>query len=125
MSDGRSATARGYGEAHKRLRRKYEAIVQSGDAICCRCGGWIDPLDSRGWDLDHADHDRTEYLDGPTGPTSHAGCNRAAGSRRGNRSRAMQRAVDPDSTHTFVDRDTGRRYWWSRQWLPHAIRREK
>jgi len=117
---------KGYGEAHKRLRRQLEAVVKAGDAICCRCGLPIDPHDPRGWDLDHSDHDRTEYNDGPTGPMAHVRCNRTAGSRRAVRARARKRALDPKSgtDHSFIDPVSGRKYWWSRPWLAGVVRRE-
>lgn len=62
---------RGYGNAHKRLRAKYEPLVRSGEAICWRCGRLIDPNGT--WDLGHDDNDRTKYR----GP-EHVSCNRGA-----------------------------------------------
>jgi hypothetical protein len=54
-SRGKSV-ARGYGEAHRRLRVKLAQIVAAGKAVCSRCGGWIAPDEP--WDLDHSDDGR-------------------------------------------------------------------
>lgn len=66
--------ARLYGPTHRALRRRWDAAVQSGAAICARCGLHISPGEP--WDLDHHDTDKTAYL----GP-SHARCNRATEGR--------------------------------------------
>lgn len=66
--------ARGYGAAHQRKRAKVKRTVDSGDAYCWRCGGWLDP--TQPWDLGHDDHDRSIYR----GP-EHIACNRATNGR--------------------------------------------
>lgn len=73
---------RGYGTAHRKLRKQYEHLVASGEATCWRClangltpdQARIDP--TQPWDLGHDDHDRTQYR----GP-EHVTCNRGAPSK--------------------------------------------
>lgn len=81
-----STTARGYGSAHQRERRRWAAVVDAGNAYCWRCGGHIPPA-SR-WDLGHDDHDRTIYR----GP-EHTGCNRSAGARKGGQRKALRALI--------------------------------
>ena len=69
-----SAEQRGYGKSHRAERRRWLPIVASGQAYCAHCGGWIDPHDPDGFDLDHDPDDRTQYL-----RPSHRRCNRGAG----------------------------------------------
>jgi hypothetical protein len=64
------ANDRGYGRAHRRLRKRWARVVAVGDAYCGRCGKWISP--EAPWDLGHHDFDRSVY----TGP-EHRRCNRA------------------------------------------------
>jgi hypothetical protein len=71
----KSRVRRGYGQAHKAMRKRYAAEVASGQAVCGRCGNWIEPGEP--WDLGHND-DRSGY----TGP-EHRSCNRRAGGRAG------------------------------------------
>ena len=61
-----------YGEAHRKVRRRWAPKVRAGKVNCARCGEPI--LPSEKWDLDHDDDDpnRRRYL----GP-SHRRCNRA------------------------------------------------
>ena len=84
-----SAARRGYGYKHKRLRLRWKAIVDSGQACCAGCGGWIAP--GSAWHLDH-DDTRQAYLG-----VSHAKCNVIAGAKRGyqaqQRSFAIRRAM--------------------------------
>jgi hypothetical protein len=68
-------SARGYGAEHQAVRKKYAALVASGEATCARCGQPISP--GAQFDLDDAD-DRNGYLG-----VSHSRCNRLAGARLG------------------------------------------
>ena len=72
-----SASARGYGAAHAKERRRWKPIVERGEATCCICGYAIDPGTS--WHLDHTE-DRTGYRG-----VAHAECNIRDGARRGAR----------------------------------------
>jgi len=71
--------ARGYGGAHRALRKRLAPLVASGQMRCARCGGII--LPGTPFDLGHADGDRTRYHG-----LEHAACNR--GARSGGRYRA-------------------------------------
>jgi hypothetical protein len=63
---------RGYGSAHDARRRQVTPLVNSGNAVCSRCGNPISPREQ--WHLDHADN-RQGYIG-----VAHAYCNlRAAG----------------------------------------------
>ena len=53
-----TATARGYGAAHRRARAEWDTRVQRGGICCQRCGGPITPGEP--WHLDH-DDDRSRY----------------------------------------------------------------
>lgn len=66
-----STTERGYGAAHQKERKRWEPIVEAGNATCDRCNTPIEP--GTPWDLGHND-DRTGY----TG-AEHQDCNRRAG----------------------------------------------
>jgi hypothetical protein len=66
-----STTARGYGSAHRALRKRLAPLVASGQKRCARCGGLI--LPGTAFDLGHADGDRTRYHG-----LEHAVCNRGA-----------------------------------------------
>ena len=71
-----TATQRGYGTAHQKLRRSWQTRIDSGEPVTCwRCGTPIRPGDT--WDLGHADHDRTRT----NGPECQP-CNRATSTRR-------------------------------------------
>jgi len=75
---------RGYGSKHVKERQRYSRLVKSGNALCARCQGPIDPNEE--WHLDHTD-DRQGYL----GP-SHARCNVAAAAKpRTGRARVRSR----------------------------------
>ena len=72
--------ANGYGQAHKRLRKHWDALVKQGGVCCTRCRLPIQPDEP--WDLDHDDIDRTQYR----GP-SHRKCNRATRTHKAQRRR--------------------------------------
>jgi hypothetical protein len=95
--------ARGYNEAHKRLRAHWAPKVSRGDVCCARCGRPIPPAglgpcpavrngrrcgkDHGNWVLGHDDWDRSIYL----GP-EHACCSTAAATRK---RVAVRRATRP------------------------------
>src|SRR4051812_32548558 len=113
---------RGYGAVHQERRRQVAPIVESGRAVCVRCGEPIDPGER--WDLGHDDIDRTRY----TGP-EHARCNRATAARRQPVVRVV--AIPPDDPERGIfygppDSDTGKPRPWSRPWFPwrDELRRE-
>lgn len=60
-----------------RERKRWQALVDAGRAVCCRCGQRIAP--GAPFDLDHHDHDRSRYIG-----VAHPSCNRSAGARKGN-----------------------------------------
>jgi hypothetical protein len=63
---------RGYGSVHDARRRQVTPLVDSGNAVCSRCGNPISPREQ--WHLDHADN-RQGYIG-----VAHKYCNlRAAG----------------------------------------------
>jgi hypothetical protein len=67
-----STSHRGYGNAHRKLRKQWEPRVSSGTVNCWRCGQLIQRREP--WDLGHDDADRTKYR----GP-EHIKCNRSHG----------------------------------------------
>ena len=75
----KSREARGYGQAHRRMREIVAKTVEAGEAYCARCGHLIAP--GAPWDLGHSD-DRLTW----TGP-EHRYCNRSAAARRGNKAK--------------------------------------
>jgi hypothetical protein len=75
-----SAKERGYGTAHKRLRKQWAQAVAVGNVLCTRCNTLI--LPGSPWDLGHDDGNRNVY----TGP-EHRACNRATADRTRRRSR--------------------------------------
>jgi hypothetical protein len=81
-----SRHTRGYGSVHDARRRQVTPLVNSGRAVCSRCGGPISPGER--WHLDHSD-DRRGYAG-----VAHAYCNlRAAGIKTAqlrNASRALR-----------------------------------
>ena len=72
MPSSGSTKQRGYGNAHRKLRKQWELRVATGVIDCWRCGQRIGRGDD--WDLGHDDADRSKYR----GP-EHIGCNRSAG----------------------------------------------
>lgn len=52
-----STTARGYGTAHQKLRKRWVPKVAAGTVSCWRCGQRLNPLED--WDLGHDDLDRS------------------------------------------------------------------
>ena len=77
--------ARGYGAEHRRLRARYQRVIDAGveSVWCVRCGLQI--LPKQPFDLDHDDFDRSLYL----GP-AHRHCNRSAAAVKGNKLRAQR-----------------------------------
>lgn len=67
-------SARGYGPKHDAVRERMRPVVESGTALCVRCGRPIAP--DAEWAADHDDVDRSRYR----GP-AHKRCNDAAGGR--------------------------------------------
>jgi hypothetical protein len=86
--ESRSSSARGYGTAHQAERRRWGLVVEAGQALCCRCGGWIAP--GSPFHLDHRD-DKLGYLG-----VSHAACNLRAAARKGNAVMRENRQVVPE-----------------------------
>lgn len=69
-----SASARGYGTVHRKLRARYQRRMDAGERFACwRCGCDINP---RAWQLGHDDLDRTLWR-GPECPP----CNLATAGR--------------------------------------------
>lgn len=67
---------RGYGNAHRSLRKAFIPEHQAGTLICWRCREVILPTEP--FDLGHDDNDRTMYR----GAEHSNRCNRAAGGRK-------------------------------------------
>src|SRR5699024_117285 len=70
-----TATQRGYGHAHQRLRAKWEPIVEAGNVHCWRCKQRIEPSDN--WHLGHDDNNREAYR-----VPEHATCNTSAAGKK-------------------------------------------
>ena len=79
MATRQGTTARGYGSQHQAERKRWEPIVEAGEATCARCHKPLAPNEP--FDLGHND-DRTEW----TGP-EHVKCNRSAGAKNANAAR--------------------------------------
>lgn len=75
----RARTAQYASPAHRRMRAALKALVDAGQARCCRCRRPILPGTS--WHADHTD-DRTGYLG-----AAHASCNLRAAAVKGARKR--------------------------------------
>ena len=78
----RSTEERGYGQAHRRERAKWQRRLDRGEVIACHALLCLEPdvpiVSGMRWDLGHT-VDRTAW----TGP-EHVGCNRSEGATRGN-----------------------------------------
>lgn len=79
---------RGYSAKHRAERKRWQSVVEAGDAVCCRCDFPIAP--EADWHLDHAE-DRETYLG-----VSHARCNLRAGGQKGRRNARRRRRVAAD-----------------------------
>jgi hypothetical protein len=82
---------RGYGQRHRELRRKWQAVVDAGAATCGRCGELVAP--GARWHLGHLDGSKMEYRENPV---EHEACNIAAR----NRYHARRRAELAEALHT-------------------------
>lgn len=71
-----SPDQRGYGHYHRKLRAKWQGLINEGGVNCTRCGRGI-PTGDRTWHLGHDDEDRTKYR----GP-EHGSCNVGAASKK-------------------------------------------
>lgn len=86
-----TASARGYGYAHQKRRKRAAKQVAAGEAYCWRClregrsrgEAWIAP--DQPWDLGHDDEDRDVYCGPECLP-----CNRGTGRRRATRKRPTE-----------------------------------
>lgn len=80
MAGKGSTTQRGYGTPHQKLRKRWQARIDSGEEVVCwRCAEQGEPhpiLPGDAWDLGHDDTDRGRYR----GPECVAG-NRATNGR--------------------------------------------
>ena len=74
-----SREERGYGHAHRELRKAFIPEHQAGTLICWRCREIIPPNEP--FDLGHDDEDRTIYR----GAEHARRCNRAAAGRKSHR----------------------------------------
>ena len=82
-----STTARGYGWTHQTERKRWDIVVQAGNALCVRCYLPIAP--GTPFHLDHRD-DKLGYLG-----VSHARCNLRAAGKRGNELMRARKALNP------------------------------
>ena len=83
-----TATQRGYGAPHKRLRARWQAAIDNGAApLCPRCH--LPVTRGQAWDLGH--NDRRDGYNGP----EHASCNRKAGAANSNRMREHWNKQEP------------------------------
>lgn len=90
-----TSAERGYGGAHKRLRKQLEPHVASGQATCWRCNQPIRADEP--WDLGHDDNDRTRYR----GPEHANRCNRAAAGRKAAANRTARQRPSVDKTRQW------------------------
>lgn len=90
-----STTARGYGTAHRALRRWWEPRVARGIVRCAQCGHPI--RKGEAWDLGHDETNRTRYA-GPQHAMIGARC-------RGNRSEGASKRgrVEPTAPAPLPD----------------------
>ena len=86
------------GQVSRAERARWSPLVESGGAMCCRCGKPIRPdpgRPGRGWEPDHWPVAR-EFGGTETRP-AHARCNRSAGGRRGAQITNARRGVGASS----------------------------
>jgi hypothetical protein len=91
-----ATAARGYGWRHQQQRAKVKRLVDAGQAVCWRCGGWIPPGSK--WDLGHLDGHRDVYA----GP-EHRSCNRATSTHREQRRGRGATGAAPAAALQFFD----------------------
>lgn len=87
-----SASSRGYGKAHRQLRKQWEPIVAAGGVGCWRCGRVINP--GTPWHLGHSDWGNVTK-----GPEC-VKCNLSAAARKGRLVQTLRKRDRP----TVVDR---------------------
>lgn len=97
-----------YGHFHRKLRREWDARVQTGGVDCSACGGPIYP--GAAWDLGHVPNS-SQYA----GP-QHRECNRRTGAtgERG-RNSASQQQRDPNPPPQCARSLDHNRYWSARR----------
>lgn len=99
--DRPSATERGYGQEHRKLRKRWAKRVAAGGVRCWRCDYPINPGDQ--WDLGHDDHDRTIWRGAECIP-----CNRGTAANR--RRRVLGTKVCDQCGLTYSARYEEQRY---------------
>jgi hypothetical protein len=72
-----TAEARGYGRSHRQVRREMKKLVDSGGAVCHRCGRWINPAEP--WHAGHRDDVPGAKARGIYAGPEHAHCSYTSG----------------------------------------------
>lgn len=85
-----SASARGYGSAHRQLRATYQRRMDAGERFTCWRPACGKPIDPNHWTLGHCDLDRSRYH-GPECPA----CDYATSGRTGCPHPSHAAAADP------------------------------